>query len=82
MGEEEEYDVRRLRDRIHAAGTPPHQLAQKPAIHHRLRGEAPSSIRTVPSAPEFHRVMLSAFASSSRAIPPIGNWRATRLTLP
>lgn len=33
-----------------------------------------SPIRTIPSAPEFHRVMLR----SSRAIPPVGNYAPPR----
>jgi len=50
--------------------------------------ERPSPIRTVPSAPEFHRVLPTRLLPSpnspgSRAIPPVGNWdRAGRYPHP
>lgn len=48
------------------------------------RNDTPSSIRTVPSAPEFHRI-LQPIIGRSRALPPIGNGRGTHapaFTLP
>jgi hypothetical protein len=54
--------------------------ASKQTKPHTSASQSPSSIRTIPSAPEFHRVMCFSCASTrsarqkhSWAVPPIGN---------
>ena len=49
----------------------------RPASAH-APGVPPSSIRTIPSAPESHRIVRHW---RSRAVPPVGSW-ALALTLP
>jgi len=50
-----------------------------PGQEHSWRSTArPPPIRTIPSAPELHRILETAgpMGHSSRALPPIGNWEA------